>query len=92
MKVKNNNVKIGGRIPHRLYFMFKYVCMTQRITMESKIEELLMKDVKATAKKPWFLEHLAELEKSEPEVFAMLNTIFTAGNSSELGGEKEGGK
>ena len=59
MKIVNKKVKIGARVPHRLYFIFKYMCMSQGVTMESKIEELLEKDVKATFKKAWFLDHMA---------------------------------
>lgn len=76
MKVKNNKVKIGARVNHRLYFMFKYICMAQGVTMESKIEELLYKDVKSVLKKAWFQDYMLELEKSEPTVFSMISTIF----------------
>lgn len=82
MKVKNNKVKIGARVNHRLYFMFKYICMAQGVTMESKIEELLHKDVKSVLKKAWFQDYMLELEKSEPTVFSMISTIFFGGNAA----------
>lgn len=85
MKVKNNRVKIGARINHRLYFMFKYICMAQGVTMESKIEELLEKDVKAVVKKAWFQDYLIEVEKNEPTVFAIITSIFGGGKASEVG-------
>lgn len=84
MKVKNNKVKIGARINHRLYFMFKYICMAQGVTMESKIEELLHKDVKSVLKKAWFQDYLIELEKNEPTVFDMVSTIFNAGKVEDV--------
>lgn len=84
MKVKNNKVKIGARINHRLYFMFKYICMAQGVTMESKIEELLVKDVKSVMKKTWFQDYMIEVEKNEPTVFAMINTIFSGGKAADV--------
>lgn len=85
MKIKNNKVKIGARINHRLYFMFKYICMAQGVTMESKIEELLVKDVKSVMKKAWFQDYLIEVEKNEPTVFAMITAIFDGGKAAEVG-------
>lgn len=85
MKIKNNKVKIGARINHRLYFMFKYICMAQGVTMESKIEELLVKDVKSVMKKDWFQDYLIEVEKNEPTVFAMITAIFDGGKAAEVG-------
>ncbi|GKT21919.1 hypothetical protein [Acidovorax sp. SUPP3334] len=87
MKIRNSKVKIGARINYQVYFMFKYVCMTQGITMESRVEELLEKDMKATMKKTWFQDYLIELEKTEPSVFAMLVTIFNGGKAT--GGNEE---
>lgn len=90
MKVKNNKVKIGARINHRLYFMFKYICMAQGVTMESKIEELLHKDVKSVVKKAWFQDYMIELEKNEPTVFDMISTIF-AGEKAAVEDEDSSG-
>lgn len=81
MKEKNNKVKIGARINYRLYFMFKYICMAQGVTMESKIEELLVKDVKSVVKKAWFQDYMIELEKRDPTVFNMISAIFTGEKS-----------
>lgn len=89
MKIQNNKVKIGARISYRLYFMFKYVCMTQGVTMESKIEALLEKDMKATLKKSWFQDHLIELEKTEPEAFTMFKTLMNGAKASECESSEE---
>ncbi|WP_139794297.1 hypothetical protein [Chromobacterium violaceum] len=88
MKEKNNKVKIGARINYRLYFMFKYICMAQGVTMESKIEEMLVKDVKSVMKKTWFQDHMTSLEKRDPTVFNMISAIFT-GEKSVDGEEDE---
>lgn len=92
MKVKNSRVKIGARVNHRLYFMFKYICMAQGVTMESKIEGLLVKDVNSVVKKAWFQDYMIELEKSDPTVFNIISSIFNADkvedvNESDLSGD-----
>lgn len=87
MKIVNNKVKIGARIPHQLYFMFKYICMKQGVTMESKIEELLAKDVMQTSKKKWFVDHLKQLEMDEPSVSLFFNMVFKNDAEGEDGKE-----
>ncbi len=51
---KKKIVRIGARIDHDLYILCKMAYNRQGISLESRVEELLKRDVDAMSKNQWF--------------------------------------
>lgn len=52
-------VRIGARIDKDLYILCKMVCSRQGWTLESRVEELLKRDIDSMSKNQWFKEMMS---------------------------------
>ena len=69
---KRNVVRIGARIDHDLYILCRMAYNRQGISLESRVEELLKRDIDAMSKNQWF----KDMMKSE-----LLNKYVSQANS-----------
>lgn len=52
-------VRIGARIDKDLYILCKMACSRQGWTLESRVEELLKRDIDSMSKNQWFKEMMS---------------------------------
>ena len=86
---KRKVVRIGARIDHDLYMLCRMAYNRQGISMESRIEELLKRDVDVMSKNQWFKDMMRSELLSKYVIQANSGSGSSKGTQDDDGGEDD---